>query len=95
MSDSSIRLDGEVTIYQAAALRESLMEQFALLPAIELDLSAVAEMDTAGLQLVLAAKAEALHANKPFRVSAISDSVRDLLALYAIPPEDIHLERVA
>jgi anti-anti-sigma factor len=95
MSDSSIRLDGEVTIYQAAALRESLMEQFALLPAIELDLSAVAEMDTAGLQLVLAAKAEALHASKPFRVIAISDSVRDLLDLYAIPVADIHLEHAA
>jgi anti-sigma B factor antagonist len=58
-SDDSIcrvAIDGEVTIYSVAEVKAGLA---ALLPApgtLEIDLSGVTEMDTAGLQLLLMAK---------------------------------------
>lgn len=54
---SLIRLVGELTIYSAAACRQSLLDLLADLPAAaprRLDLSGISEIDTAGLQLLLA-----------------------------------------
>ncbi|MBE7421480.1 MAG: STAS domain-containing protein [Zoogloeaceae bacterium] len=56
--DCRLHLDGEMTVATAAALRD---EMLAALPAeeaaeVELDLSGVSEIDTAGLQLLLQLK---------------------------------------
>ena len=54
-----VRLGGEVTIYQAAEVRQAIS---ALLPAhdeLEIDLSGVTELDSAGVQVLLVAKRDA------------------------------------
>jgi anti-anti-sigma regulatory factor len=47
-----------MTIYQAQAQKEQLLAALAATEHLELDLSAVTEMDTAGLQLLLLLKRE-------------------------------------
>lgn len=68
----SLRLTGELTIYTAADSRQSLLAQLAEHPAEEpctLDLSEVTELDTAGLQILLALRRTAptltLNASSP------------------------------
>lgn len=55
-----IAIDGELTIYNAAEWKERLYEPIARGDSLELELSAVQELDTAGLQLLIMAKKEAL-----------------------------------
>jgi anti-anti-sigma factor len=54
-----LALEGEITIYQAAELRPRLVEALAAAGALEIDLAAVTALDTAGVQLLLAARREA------------------------------------
>jgi ABC-type transporter Mla MlaB component len=49
---------------------------------LDLDLSGVGEMDTAGFQLLLLAKREAANAGKTLRIGAHSKAVTELLDLY-------------
>ena len=58
MSKKSCRisLDGELTIYSAAAIKVKLMQALKACTDLEIDLSRVSEMDTAGMQLLIAAK---------------------------------------
>jgi anti-sigma B factor antagonist len=58
----------DMTIYQAQAQKEQLLAALAATAALELDLSAVPEMDTAGLQLLLLLKREALQQGKPLTI---------------------------
>lgn len=51
-----LAIDGEVTIYSVAALKAGLDALAPSLAEIEIDLSGVSEIDTAGLQLMLMAK---------------------------------------
>lgn len=92
MSNTAIKPDGEMTIYQAAELRESLLVQLSTATEVVLDLSAITEMDSAGLQLVLATQAEARANQKPFRVSGASEVVRSLMAVYGLTDETLNLE---
>lgn len=78
---SNARIEGEMTIYTAAAIKPELL---ALLDAgneAELDLSQVAEIDSAGLQLLLLAKREASRAGKSLRLVSHSPAVVDCLDL--------------
>lgn len=57
-----LALDGELSIYRAAELRDSLLKALADLPAgaaLELNLAQVSELDSAGVQLLMAAKKSA------------------------------------
>ncbi|WP_018151817.1 STAS domain-containing protein [Leeia oryzae] len=51
-----LQLSGEVNIFTAAAIREQLLARLETSPRLEIDLAEVSEIDTAGLQLLLAAK---------------------------------------
>lgn len=51
-----VTLAGELTIYTAAEIKAALAEAMETSSAIEVDLSGVTEIDTAGLQLMLIAK---------------------------------------
>ena len=55
-STARVALTGELTIYSAAEVKAGLAEAMAVASEIEVDLSGVTEMDTAGLQLMLIAK---------------------------------------
>ncbi|MBL1376508.1 STAS domain-containing protein [Zobellella iuensis] len=53
-----LRLEGELTIYTAAALKSQLAPYLAGPQRVEMDLAGVSELDSAGLQLLLLAKRE-------------------------------------
>ncbi|GGL07483.1 STAS domain-containing protein [Mangrovihabitans endophyticus] len=72
---------GDLTVQTVA---ERLPELLAELPEdgeLELDLSAIDEVDTAGLQLLLVIKREATARGCPLRLTAVGDSLARLLAL--------------
>ena len=52
----SMALQGELTIYTVGEIRTRLLDVMAMTDRIEIDLGGVAEIDTAGLQLMLLAK---------------------------------------
>lgn len=54
-----LRIEGELTIYTAAETKERIVGALAAGSALEIDLSQVGEIDTAGLQLLILAKREA------------------------------------
>ncbi|WP_371322908.1 STAS domain-containing protein [Dechloromonas sp. ZY10] len=77
MSDvSRITITEDLTIYNALELKQRLTEAVEQGSALELDLSHVAEIDTAGLQLLILARREAGKQNKPMLICAMSDNVR-------------------
>ena len=74
-------IDGEMTIYRAIELKSLLMEKITHHQEIEVDLSAVSEIDTAGLQLMVLAKMEAANRRKQLRFDGHSRAVMDILDL--------------
>jgi anti-sigma B factor antagonist len=76
-----LAIEGELTIYTVAQWKPRLLERISASSALELDLSAVNEIDTAGQQLLMAAQLHARALGRPLRVSACSTAVADLLAL--------------
>ena len=73
---------GNLTIYEAASLKDRFLNIPAQCTAIEFDLSEVVEIDTAGMQLLLLAQRESQHQGKSFGISACSPAVQDLIELY-------------
>jgi anti-anti-sigma factor len=76
-----IGIAGEMTIYTAAQLKESLLSAMADCAELEMNLGQVSEIDTAGLQLLALAKREAADKNKPLHFVAHSQAVLDMLDL--------------
>jgi anti-sigma B factor antagonist len=79
-----LAVEGEMTIYRAAELKPALLEAVRTHDAPALDLSAVTEFDSAGLQLLLVARREAERLGKRLAVNAASPAVRDVFALLGI-----------
>lgn len=79
----SLCIGGEFTIFTAAELKDRLLDTIARAPApeIEIDLSDITEIDSAGLQLMIMAKREATSQGKNLRFCRHSDPVLDLLDL--------------
>jgi len=76
-----IEIRGELSIFTAAALRQQLLDALDGETDVEVDLSAVSEMDSAGMQLMVAAKREAGTRNKSLRFTGHSPAVFDILEL--------------
>lgn len=72
----------DMTIYNAAAQKQMLLDALAGCDELDIDLSQVSEMDTAGFQILLLTKRTAVKANKTMRLSAHSKAVTELLDLY-------------
>ena len=78
---SAFRVDGELTIYRAAEIRESLQAALARLAVgddLQIDLSAVTEMDCAGVQLLLAARKTAHAGGRAVRIAKRSPAVHEV-----------------
>ena len=78
-----LKLKGDCSIYEAFDLRVKLQELLQKAPVVTLDLSAVERVDAAFLQLLVAAQAEAEHAdtrlilqNPAEHVVALIDALR-------------------
>ncbi len=71
----------EMTIYTALEQREQLLPLLGQCQQLELDLSAVAEMDSAGIQLLLLLKQEAERLQKPLLLKQPSELCKSLIEL--------------
>lgn len=74
----------DLTIYQAGELKETLMRSVDSHPALELDLSQVSQIDTAGIQLLMLAKRECQKHGKTLSIVAHSPAVHELMDFYNI-----------
>lgn len=75
------RPEGEMTIYTAADNKANLAAALNGNKALEIDLSGVSEMDTAGLQLLILAKQEALQRGVDLHIRGHATAVVDVLDL--------------
>ncbi|MGN6668353.1 MAG: STAS domain-containing protein [Trinickia sp.] len=76
---SKFSVEGELTIYHVAERRAEL--QRALIGATDsflLDLASVTELDSAGVQLLLAVRRRAIAAGIQWRIVALSDAAREV-----------------
>lgn len=82
-SPSVLSINGEFTIFTANALKARLIEAIAAdeTKDIDVDLSDVTEIDSAGLQLMVMAKREAAACGKSVRFCNHSGPVLDLIDL--------------
>lgn|SRR3990167_5267842 len=76
-----LRPEGELTIYTAADNKARFLEALSVQDHLELDLSQVTEMDSAGLQLLLMAKKEAGRRNIELSFGQPSQVVMEVLDL--------------
>ncbi len=75
-------IDGEMTIYSAAELKGALLDGLNRCEQLEINLSQVSEMDSAGLQLLYLVKREAAHLNRKLALVAHSPATLEVLDLY-------------
>jgi len=78
------KIESEMTIYNAAEMKSTLMDTLNKCKELEIDLTKVGEMDSAGIQLLLLAKREAADQNKQLRLINHSDATLELFNLYQI-----------
>ncbi|TWC28177.1 anti-anti-sigma factor [Pseudomonas sp. SJZ079] len=76
-----LHIEDEMTIYTAADLKSQLLPHLAQPADLEIDLSQVAELDSAGLQLLILAKREATRLGGALRLSRHSRAVLEVFDL--------------
>jgi len=76
---SLLQIEGDLTIYTAADLKNELMTHMVQPCEREIDLSEVSEMDSAGLQILILAKREAERQGTSLRLTGHSRAVLDVL----------------
>ena len=74
-----IHIEGDMTIYTAFELKRELVPCLAKAPQLELDLSRVNEMDTAGLQLLILLKRETTKSGGRLALTAHSPTVTEII----------------
>lgn len=82
-----VRLDGELTIYRAQELQQVLrttLEAAADGAALRVDLSAVSEIDSAGVQVLIAARHSATAGGRSLQVEGVSPAVQEVVDLMGL-----------
>lgn len=97
MSDAiRFALDGELTIYRAAELREALLGALAAAPELPaspsstsmvIDLADVTEIDSAGVQLLIATQRAGAALGVPVAFADASPAVHEVLGLFHLSAE--------
>ena len=77
-----VTLSEDMTIYNAATQKQTLIKALMGCERLEIDLSGVSEIDTAGFQLLVLVKREARRLNKQAHIVAHSEAVREVLDFY-------------
>lgn len=87
-AEAPLALGPEMTVAHAAALRDRLLEAIGDgRSALTLDLSGVTDFDSAGVQLLLAARRTMTDRGGELRLGATAASVRDALRLFGLEPQ--------
>ncbi len=81
------RIDGDLTIYTAGEYRDVLLEKCHTHQDMELDLEQVTEMDTAGLQLLVALKKHLGGMGCDLRLPNPGKTVREVLEFTRLADE--------
>lgn len=81
------RVAGEMTIYTALECRDLLQQALLSCDEIEIDLSSVSEVDSAGVQLLIQVKRQGAKFGKPVRLAAHSQEIAEMIDLYRLAPE--------
>lgn len=81
---SVITLEQECTIYQAAQLRQQLSDALIAGDGLQLDLSAIDEMDCSAAQILLWLASEAQRLDKPLSLVRLSAAARELLTMLGL-----------
>lgn len=76
-----LHIEGEMNIYTAAELKSQLLPYLAQPGELEIDLSQVSELDSAGLQLLILAKREAERVSATLRLALHSRAVLEVFDL--------------
>ncbi|SHN43203.1 anti-anti-sigma factor [Duganella sacchari] len=76
-----IALDGELTIYRAADLKVLVLDALRKARILEIDLSGVTELDTAGLQVLMLAKQAAAADQRTLRLVQHSPAVVEIFEM--------------
>ena len=76
-----LAIEGELTIFRVAELKEVIMPAISLSQEVEVDLSRVSDIDAAGLQLMISAKLEAWEHSKTLHFIGHSATVTDAIDL--------------
>lgn len=76
-----IAVDGELTIYRAADLKVTVLEALRKSRVLEVDLSGVTELDTAGLQVLMLAKNTAAADKRELRLLNHSPAVVEIVEM--------------
>jgi anti-anti-sigma factor len=79
-----LTLETDLTIYNAPEHKRALLAALEQASVVELDLAQVAEIDSAGLQVLLLAKRESLAAAKELRIVGHSPAVHELLDFFNV-----------
>jgi anti-sigma B factor antagonist len=79
-----LTIEDDMTIYSINEIKNALSHEIELHQKFDLDLSSVEEIDTAGIQLLLALRRECILKNKEFKISAASAVVTTLFKNYSI-----------
>lgn len=77
-----LSIGDDMTIYNVITQKLQLIEALANCSDLEIDLSQVGEIDTAGFQLLLLIKREAAQNGKAARIVAHSQPVREVLDFF-------------
>jgi len=84
---SRLQIEGEMTVFYAIALKKDLLDNLSDCSKLDIDLSQVSEMDTAGFQLLFLIKREAGLSDKSMRITAHSPATLSVLKLYGMDEE--------
>ena len=82
-----VRVSAEMSMYTVIEDRALLQETLLLSKEIEIDLSEVTDIDSAGLQLLIQAKREGARIGVPVRLLAHSPAVQEMIDLYRLALE--------
>ena len=74
-----INIESEMTIYTAQEIKNQLCSMTLEMNDIEIDLSRVTEIDTAGIQILILIKREAVKKNRNLRLMAHSQAVIEVI----------------
>jgi anti-anti-sigma factor len=81
LSPCDLRLEGECSIYRADELKAALTDPLHVGVRLVVDLSAVSELDTCGLQLLMLAKRTAKAVGAELQLSGHSPAVLEVFEL--------------